>query len=232
MILSKCVQGGVFCMAVSVLIVASDKASSVAYAGFFNKKEFTVLTAHSGRQAIAQAKSHHLDVIVVDLTSTRLNCKSISRKLASSTYAPIVLITAANAKVDGTINAAGFLAKPIAGRKLVTRVKSAIDSKPPRVLTVGKLSLDLERHKLTRGSRTFSLTPKEFTLLRILMNHAGQVVSRRALMKEVWQTDYLGDTRTLDVHIRWVRKKVEDNPEKPQRLVTLRGQGYTIQDEK
>jgi two-component system, OmpR family, response regulator RegX3 len=218
-------------MAVTVLIVASDKVATVAYAGFFNKKDYAILIAHSGRQALAQAKAHHLDVIVVDVTSTRMNCKSISRKLTSSTYAPIVLVTAPNAKIDGAINAAGFVVKPVVGRKLVARVKAAIDSKPPRVLGVGKLSLDLERHKLTRGNRTIPLTPKEFTLLRILMNHAGQLVTRRALMKEVWETDYLGDTRTLDVHIRWVREKVEDNPNRPQRLITVRGQGYKIQDD-
>ena len=217
-------------MTVTVLIVASDKVSTAAYAGFFNKKEFTVLTAYSGRQALAQAKSHHLDVIVVDVTSTKLNSKSISRKLSSSTFAPIVLVTSPNGKMDGAIHAAGFVPKPVSGRKLVARVKSAIDSKPPRVLVVGKLSLDLERHKLTRGNRTLPLTPKEFTLLRFLMDHAGQLVTRRALMKEVWETDYLGDTRTLDVHIRWVRQKVEDNPNRPQRLITLRGQGYIIQD--
>jgi DNA-binding response OmpR family regulator len=81
---------------------------------------------------------------------------------------------------------------------------------------------------LTRGSKIFSLTPKEFVLLKTLMERAGQLVTRKALMREVWETDYMGDTRTLDVHIRWVREKVEENPGKPQRLKTVRGEGYKI----
>ncbi len=215
-------------MAVTVLIVASDKTATASYADFFSKREFTILAAHSGRQAFAQAQTHRLDAVVLDATAPRLNCKSICRRLKSATFAPLVLIAAPNAKIDSGINPASVVAKPVVGKKLVARVKSAIEAKPPRVLSVGKLSLDLERHKLIRGSKSFALTPKEFTLLKLLMASAGQIVTRRALMKQVWETDYLGDTRTLDVHIRWVREKVEDNASKPQRLVTVRGLGYKI----
>jgi len=96
---------------------------------------------------------------------------------------------------------------------------------------VGHLSLDLEKHRVTRGSKNFPLTPKEFGLLKLLMTRAGQTLTRKTLMKEVWETDYLGDTRTLDVHVRWVREKIEENPSKPQRLITARGQGYKLQVE-
>jgi DNA-binding response OmpR family regulator len=218
-------------MAVTVLIIANDKTATASYGSFFGKREYTVLTAHSGRQAITQAKSHHLDAIVLDATSPRLNCKSLSRKLKSASFAPQVLITLPNAKIDSALAPAGVLSKPVAGKKLVARVKGAIDAKPPRMLSVGKLALDLERHKLARGSKTFPLTPKEFALLKTLMNRAGQVVSRKALIKEVWETDYMGDTRTLDVHIRWLREKVEENPSKPQRLTTAKGEGYRIEKE-
>lgn len=218
-------------MSVTVLIVGNDKATTSTYAGFFGKKEFSVLTAHSGRQALAVAKAHHLDAIVVDATSPRLNYKSLCKKLRADTFAPIVLIAQPNAKVDSGLAPERIVPKPVAARRLVSRVKSAIDEKPPRLLTVGHLSLDLEKHKLTRGAKSFSLTPKEFILLKLLMSRSGQTVTRKTLMKEVWETDYLGDTRTLDVHIRWVREKVEDNPSKPQHLVTARGQGYRLQPE-
>lgn len=218
-------------MAATVLIVGNDKSITTSYASFFGKKEFAVLTAHSGRQAHAVARTHHLDVVVVDATSPRLNCKSLCKKLRAESFAPIVLITQPNAKVEGGIAPAGIVHKPVAARKLVARVKTAIDEKPPRVLTVGHLSLDLEKKNLSRGSKNYSLTPKEFVLLKILMSRAGQTVTRKTLMKEVWETDYLGDTRTLDVHIRWVREKVEENPSKPQRLITARGQGYKFQSE-
>jgi DNA-binding response OmpR family regulator len=215
-------------MSATVLIVGNDKSTTTAYAGFFHKKEFTVLAAHSGRQAHNLARTHNLDVIVVDATSPRLNTKGLCKKLRAESFAPIVLITPPNGKVDSGLAPAGVVSKPVAARKLVLRVKSVIDEKPPRLLTVGHLSLDLEKHKLTRGSKNYALTPKEFVLLKILMSRAGQTVTRKTLMKEVWETDYLGDTRTLDVHIRWVREKVEDNPSRPQRLITARGQGYKL----
>ena len=216
-------------MAATVLIVGNDKSSTASYAGYFHKKEFTVLTAHSGRQAHTIAKAHQLDAIVVDATSPHLNSKGLCKKLRGESFAPIVLITQPNAKVESGIAPEGVVPRPVLARKLVARVKSVIDEKPPRLLTVGHLSLDLERHKLVRGSKSFSLTPKEFILLKLLMSRAGQTVTRKTLMKEVWETDYLGDTRTLDVHIRWVREKVEENPSKPQRLITARGQGYKLQ---
>ncbi len=213
-------------MAVTILIVANDKAATASYASLFSKKEYAVRAAHSGRHAIREAKAHPPDAIVLDATSSRLNCKTIGRRLKSATSAPLLLITLPNAKVDSGINPAGVVPKPAVAKRLVARVKSAIESKPPRVLTIGKLALDLEKHKLTRGGKSFGLTPKEFALLKMLMERAGQVVSRKVLMKEVWQTDYLGDTRTLDVHIRWVRKKVEEDPSTPRRLLTARGEGY------
>jgi DNA-binding response OmpR family regulator len=215
-------------MSMTVLLVANDKTTTTAYTNYFNKKEYTILAAHSGRQALKTAKAHNLDAIVVDATSPRLNCKSLCRKLKNASCAPLVLITQPNAKVDGGFPVAGIVAKPTVAKKLAARVTAVIDGKPPRLMIIGKLSLDLEKRKLTRGSKIFSLTPKEFVLLKTLMERAGQLVTRKALMREVWETDYMGDTRTLDVHIRWVREKVEENPGKPQRLKTVRGEGYKI----
>lgn len=218
-------------MPVTVLIVASDKIATLAYADFFSKREYTVLTAHSGRQSIAQAKAHHLDAIVVDSALLHLDYKTLCRKLKSASSAPLLLIASPNAKIDSGIETAGVVTKPVAGKKLVARVKAAIDSRPPRLLTVGKLSLDLEKQKLLRGSKTYSLTPKEFVLLKTLMERPGQIITRKTLMKQVWETDYMGDTRTLDVHVRWLREKVEDSPSKPLRLITARGEGYKIEKE-
>lgn len=215
-------------MGSTILIVGIDPSTTSTYASHL-KKDYSIVSAHSGRQALAQAKSHRLDAVVFDVTSPRLNCKSICRKLRSESSAPLILIAAPNAKIDGALSWATVVHTPVAGKKLVARVRAAIDSKPPRLVTIGILSLDLEKHRLTRGSKSFGLTPKEFSLLKLLMGRAGQTITRKTLMKEIWETDYLGDTRTLDVHIRWVREKVEDNPSKPQRLVTVRGQGYKFQ---
>jgi two-component system response regulator RegX3 len=217
-------------MPLTVLLVANDKATTTTYANCFNKKEFSTLAAHSGRQALKEAKSHPLDAIVVDMTSPRLNCKTLCRKLKSASFAPLVLITLPNAKIDNALDPAGVVPKPAVAKRLAARTKAAIDNKPPRLLTIGKLALDLEKHKLTRGSKTFPLTPKEFGLLKTLMEHAGELVTRKVLMRQVWETDYMGDTRTLDVHIRWLREKVEDDPGEPTRVTTVRGQGYQLVD--
>ena len=219
-------------MAFTILLVVNDTASLKSYASYFSKKDYAIVTANSGRQALAQSKNHNLDAIVLDTSSPRLNCKGIAKKLHSESSAPIVLIAAPNTKIDGAISYAGVLVKPVPGKRLVARVKTAIDEKPPRLLERGNLSLDLEKHRLTRGSKSYKLTPKEFVLIKLFMTRLGQTISRKTLMKEVWDTDYLGDTRTLDVHIRWVREKVEESPSKPQVLLTVRGQGYKLQMEK
>ena len=219
-------------MAFTLLIVGNDQASLKSYASYFSKKDFAIVTATSGRQALTLAKNHNLDAVVIDISSPRLNCKGIAKKVRGESAAPIVLIAAPNTKIDGAISHVGVVSKPVQGKRLVARVKTAIDEKPPRLLERGNLSLDLEKHRLTRGSKSFKLTPKEFVLIKLFMARAGQTISRKTLMKEVWDTDYLGDTRTLDVHIRWVRQKVEETPSKPQVLITVRGQGYKLQIEK
>jgi DNA-binding response OmpR family regulator len=213
-------------MASTVLIVANDSGLAKSYAALFGKKEYAVLTARSGRQALSQAKSSHLDAIVVDTTSPRLNARTLCRRLRNESSAAFVLIASPSAKIDGLIQHSGIVPKPLAAKKLVARVKAVIESKPPRLLSVGHCALDLEKHRFMRGSKNVALTPKEFDLLKLLMTRAGQVVLRKTIIKEVWETDYTGDTRTLDVHIRWVREKVEENPGKPQYVLTARGQGY------
>ncbi len=212
-------------MATTVLLVCGDKTCIATYASYL-KKDYTVFSAHSGRQALAQAKAHRLDAAVIDTTSPRLNCKRIYRKLRAESNAAMVLIAAPNAKMDGASAGAVVVQTPVVAKKLLTRLKTAMDSRPPKQLAVGLIALDLEKRRVARGSKTYPLTPKEFYLLKLLMGRAGQTITRKTLMKEVWETDYLGDTRTLDVHIRWVREKVEDDASHPRRLVTMRGQGY------
>lgn len=215
-------------MSFTVLLVANDRCDTDTYAKYLSKKEYTILAAHSGRQALKQVQAHHPDAIIVDTTSPRLNCKNLCRKL-KNVGAPIILITLPNAKVDG-LSFASIVPKPAVAKRLATRVKLAIEERPPRVLTVGKFTLDLEKRRLIRGTKALPLTPKEFLLLKTLMEQAGQLVTRKTLMRQVWDTDYMGDTRTLDVHIRWLREKVEDDPSTPCYLLTERGKGYKFVD--
>lgn len=216
-------------MPATVLIVANDKEVTSNLALSFNRKEFSILTAHSGRQALAQAKIRLPDAIVLDATSPRLSVKRLVRSLHRGSH-PIMILLAQNPNrgVEGS-NGALILAKTTTPKKLSQRVRTALDNRPPREMKVGNLTLNVERRRVTRGSRSHKLTPKEFELLKLFMQRAGQVVSRKALMQDIWDTDYLGDTRTLDVHMRWLREKIEDNPNEPKLLVTVRGEGYRLE---
>jgi DNA-binding response OmpR family regulator len=216
-------------MAATVLIVANEKTTTAALAAPFGKKEFSILTAHSGRQALAQARARLPDAVIVDATSSRLNSRRLCRSLRAETYAIIILLVVNPVKVDLVGGASFYLPKSITPRKLMQRVRSALDDRPPREIRVGNLTLDTERRRLSRGSKTHQLTPKEFELLKLFMERRDETVSRRVLMKEIWKTEYLGDTRTLDVHIRWLREKIEEDASRPAHLITVRGQGYRLE---
>jgi DNA-binding response OmpR family regulator len=216
-------------MPATVLIVANDKEVTNTLSSSFNKKEFSILTAHSGRQALAQAKARLPDAIVLDATSPRLSVKRLVRSLHRGSH-PIMILLAQNPnRVEGGSNGALVLPKTTSSKKLSQRVRTALDNRPPRELKASNLTLNVERRRVTRGNRSHKLTPKEFELLKLFMENAGNIVSRKMLMQEIWDTDYLGDTRTLDVHMRWLREKIEDDPNTPKLLVTVRGEGYRLE---
>ncbi len=216
-------------MAATVLIIANDKAATAALAeAFSNKREFSVVTAQSGRQALGLAKTRLPDAVLIDATSPRLNARRICRALRSETFAVIVALVANPSRADNLAGANLVLARSTTARKLAQRVRIALDDKPPRELRAGRMVLDVQKRTVTLGGKSHRLTPKEFELLRFLIKRKGEIVSRPALMKEIWNTDYLGDTRTLDVHIRWLREKIEERPSEPVLLITVRGEGYRL----
>lgn len=215
-------------MPATVLIVANDKEVTNDLAASFNKKEFSILTAHSGRQALAQAKARLPDAIVLDATSPRLSVKRLLRSLHRGSH-PIMIVLAQNPNRVETNNGTVVLAKNTSAKKLSQRVRTALENRPPREMKAGNLNLNVERRRVTRANRSHKLTPKEFELLKLFISNEGKVVSRKTLMQEIWDTDYLGDTRTLDVHVRWLREKIEDDPNEPKLLVTVRGEGYRLE---
>lgn len=216
-------------MPATVLIVANDKEVTNHLATNFNKKEFSILTAHSGRQALALAKARLPDAIVVDTTSPRLSIKRLVRSLHSGAHPILILLAQNPARLESSNGSQLILPRTTTPKKLSQRVRTALDNRPPREIKAGNLTLNVERRRITRGSRSHKLTPKEFELLKLFMARPGQIVSRRTLMQEIWHTDYLGDTRTLDVHMRWLREKIEDNPNEPHLLITVRGEGYRLE---
>jgi DNA-binding response OmpR family regulator len=139
---------------------------------------------------------------------------------------PIILILREDEKDDDVVEAMFVLVPPFTSRKLFNRIGMILKSDEGKILRVGGLTLKLGTRCVNNGRREWRLTPKELELLKVLMRSPGRVLSRQFLMKKVWKTDYMGDTRTLDVHIRWLREKIEENPSSPVYLHTIRGVGY------
>jgi DNA-binding response OmpR family regulator len=215
-------------MPATVLIVASDKTTTAAIAESFNRKDYAVVTAHSGRQALAQARLRLPDAIIVDATSSRLSVKRLLRMLRAQSQTILIVLAQNPNRFEALNGNSVVLPKTTTSRKLTQRLRTALDNRPPREMRLAGMTVNMEKRRITRGNKSHRLTPKEFELLKFFMQRPGQVISRRTLMKEIWDTDYLGDTRTLDVHIRWLREKIEDDPNEPCLLLTLRGQGYKL----
>ena len=165
------------------------------------------------------------DLIVVNACASLINVDEICQVL-DETQLGFPRLIVSHDEAHNHLSADAHLSVPFSPRKLTYRIKKALGDQSNRFLRVGDVTLDGLKRQVQRGGRIAHLTPKEFKLLRLLMQHAGEVLNRRTIMKEVWETDYLGDTRTLDVHIRWVREKLEDNPSRPQYVITVRGVGY------
>jgi DNA-binding response OmpR family regulator len=192
---------------------------------------FKVSRARNGKQAVAQAKEVLPALAVIDPSSLRINGARLSHMLKRAVDTIVVVwvldegVTVAD---DGGADL--FLQRPFTARKLLNRVRKLLPEIENDVLVVGEIVFNVEKREVRKGEHRCRLTPKQAMLLEALMSQPGEVLSRRFLMKHVWNTDYLGDTRTLDVHVRWVREAIEDDPSNPRYLNTVRGVGYRFDD--
>lgn len=215
-------------MSAKVFLIGKDASTLRSLRPSLEKKGYTVSTVRSRKKALEQVDVDKPDLIILDATSPRLDggrtCQALRQKVGE---VPIILIHE-EGNDSGQAEADFYLAAPFTFRKLANRIKRAIRSgeQSGETLQVGDLILDLDRRSVTRGEEKHDLTPKQSELLETFMRNRGKVLSRKFLMKNVWETDYLGDTRTLDVHVRWIREKIEENPSSPVHLCTVRGVGY------
>ena len=214
----------------NVLLVESNKASAPSFASALEKRGYEVTVAHTAPDAIAKANGAL--VVVVDAASLKTSgtrmCRELRRALS---YVRILLVVDKKINMDafdGKLEANLTLQHPFTPRKLLNGVNRLMPAEEGITLQSGPIKLSLGQRKVKCGAREERLTPKGSQLLEVLMRHAGEVVSRKMLIKQVWETDYTGDTRTLDVHISWLRAIIEPNPLKPRYLKTLRGQGYRL----
>lgn len=211
--------------ATRVLLIENARFNGVSFAASL-KRKYQVQIANSGKQGIALALETPPDVIVLDAASLRTSGDRICARLRSSVgQTPIIHIRPKN---DPPENAPAdvLLSPPFTARKLINRIERFSVPREGKVLQQEPFTLNLEQQTLVTPWSEKKLTPKLVTLMELFLQNQGKTLERKNIMQAVWKTDYMGDTRTLDVHIRWLRKVVEPNPRKPKYITTVRGVGY------
>ena len=212
----------------TLLVIEGRHAEIPSFAPDLQKKGFDVVSAQNGSEAVAQLKQTGPSLVIVNAPSLRSTgiriCLSIRKR---DSKIPIILIVEKEKPVDKEM-VDSVLALPFTAQKLVNRIKALMPGDGNNVVSIGPIRLDLENRRVRSLGKNTKLTPRLITLLQILMDKHGEVVEREALFKKVWETNYTGDTRTLDVHISWLRRAIELDPNNAKFLKTIRGVGYRL----
>ena len=212
----------------TILVIEGRHAEIPSFASDLQKKGFDVVTVQNGSQAISKLKQTEASLVVVNAPSLRSTgiriCLSVRKK---DPKIPIILIVEKEVTADPEL-ADSVLALPFTVQKLVNRIKALMPGDGNNIINVGPIRLDLEHRRVRSLGKNSRLTPRLITLLQMLMDKHGEVVERESLFKKVWETNYTGDTRTLDVHISWLRRAIELDPNNPKFLKTIRGVGYRL----
>ena len=220
----------------SVLLIDDDPMITGPLRRALGDAGFAVQVAHTGPAGLALALETAPSLVVLDIMLPEMDGWQVCRELRRQSVVPILMLTALGEEVDRILGlelgADDYLAKPFSTRELVARIRAMLrrvsfDQRPAtQELTAGSLRLNLDTRQVFKDGRELTLRYKEFELLSLLFGRQGEVVTRAELFDEVWGTDWLGDTRTLDVHVRWLREKIEDDPSNPRYIRTVRGVGY------
>ena len=226
----------------SVLLIDDDPMITEPTAHALESAGYEVTIAHDGNTGLSLALEQTPDVVVLDIMMPEMDGWEVCKRLRQNSPVPILMLTALNEEVDRIVGlelgADDYLSKPFSVRELIARIRAlvrrvALDQQrepASNQLQHGPIKLDLKRRTAFKNGQPITLRYKEFELLTLLMARAGEVVTRADLFDQVWGTDWLGDTRTLDVHIRWLREKIEDDPATPQYIQTVRGVGYRFSE--
>jgi DNA-binding response OmpR family regulator len=216
-------------MKARILWVEGKRTDNTSFVPSLRKKEYWVEIVPTGNAALARLVEVDPDLVVVNAASLRSSGKRICNEIREkSSDLPIVLIVSPEHSISGVTSANVVLELPFTSRKLLNRIAPLLPGDGKSILHVGFIRLDLERKRVRCLGREARLTPRMSHLLQVLLLHAGEAVERQRLFSEVWDTKYTVDTRTLDVHISWLREALEENPRQPQFLKTIRGVGYRL----
>lgn len=228
-----------------ILVVDDEKPISDIIKFNLEKEGYEVVTAFDGEEAIEKVEAENPDLIVLDVMLPKKDGLEVVREVRKTHSMPIIMVTAKETEIDKVLGlelgADDYVTKPFSNRELVARVKANLRrqtatqtqetaEKETNDLQVGELVIHPDAYYVTKNGATIDLTHREFELLFYLARHVGQVMTREHLLEEVWDFDYLGDVRTVDVTIRRLREKVEDNPSHPGYIITRRGVGYYLRN--
>ena len=223
-----------------VLVVEDEESFSDALSYMLRKEGFEVSVAATGTEAMTEFDRTGADIVLLDLMLPEMSGTEVCRQLRSKSHVPIIMVTARDSEIDKVvgleIGADDYVTKPYSPRELVARIRAVLrrqvgDSTEmtPPTLSAGPVRMDVDRHVVTVSGDAVQLPLKEFELLELLLRNAGRVLTRGQLIDRVWGADYVGDTKTLDGHVKRLRAKIEPDPASPKYLVTVRGLGYKFE---
>jgi two-component system response regulator RegX3 len=223
-----------------ILVVEDEQSFSDPLSYLLRKEGYDVAVAETGPAALEEFDRVGADLVLLDLMLPGLSGTEVCRQLRSRSAVPVIMLTAKDSEIDKVvgleIGADDYVTKPYSPRELVARIHAVLRRKAtevadvsPGALAAGPVRMDVDRHVVTVGSSPVQLPLKEFELLELLLRNAGRVLTRGQLIDRVWGADYVGDTKTLDVHVKRLRSKIEPEPSTPRYIVTVRGLGYKFE---
>ncbi len=220
-----------------VLVVEDEESYSDALAYMLGKEGFDVSVAATGPDALREFERTGADIVLLDLMLPGLSGTEVCRQIRQTSSVPVIMVTAKDSEVDKVVGlelgADDYVTKPYSPRELVARIRAVLrrgaDVEPASAtLEAGPVRMDVDRHVVTVDGERRKLPLKEFELLEMFLRNPGRVLTRGQLIDRVWGSDYVGDTKTLDVHVKRLRAKIEPDPANPRHLVTVRGLGYKM----